>query len=358
MKIRLCQPQLIFEVGQRSNQEDYIYAPDPKEGGRIFILCDGMGGHEKGEVASSIIAEEVARYLNTHLPEDCLLTDGLFEQAFEYACQCLDQKDDGNGGMKKMGTTFTFLCFHKGGCLAAHVGDSRIYHIRPSERRMLYKSKDHSLVVELYQAGEISFSEMSTSKQKNVITRAVMPGKEQRVRADIVHITDIRPGDYFYQCSDGMMEHMGDDELVDVIAREVSDEEKQQLLTVASANNRDNHSAILLKVSHVESERGDESYVGDEETSPYNALLMRWDDEDDEGTVTLIPSNEEGQVDHQKVEEEDDEHTAFVIPEKSSGKPAQQQGNTNVTQKKGSWGLAIVSAIIMAALVATLLYYL
>ena len=353
MKIRLSPPQIIFEIGKRQNQEDFIYASDPGKGGRLFILCDGMGGHEKGEVASRIIAEETANFLNHHLPEDGLLSDELFEKAFEYACQHLDQQDNDNGGVRKMGTTFTCLCFHKGGCLAAHVGDSRIYHIR--QRRMLYKSKDHSLVVELYQSGEISFSEMSTSSQKNVITRAVMPGKDNRVKTDIVHINDIQPGDYFYLCSDGMMEQMGDDELIDIIARDITDEEKKRLLIAAAAENRDNHSAILLKVDDVEREQGDNNFLGDASVSPFNALLMRRDD-DDEETVTMISPEINRQV-----KQEADDATA-VMKSARADKLGKRVTRPTVKADDGgkfkSWMVTVITAIIAAALAVVLFYIL
>ena len=352
MKIRLRQPQLIFEIGQRANQEDFIYPSQPKEGERLFILCDGMGGHEKGEVASRVIAEEMARYLGARLKDDDILSDDLFRMAFEYACQRLDQMDDGNDSMRKMGTTLTFLCFHKGGCLAAHVGDSRIYHIRPANRRMLYKSKDHSLVVELYMAGEISYSEMSSSKQKNVITRAVMPGKEKRVRADIVHITDIRKGDYFYLCSDGMMERMGDDELVDIISQNTTDEEKRQRLMTESAPNRDNHSAILLCVDDVMAEAGDDKYVGDEAVSPFNALLMRKDEEDDDVTVTMPAPSGRKPV---NVEDESTEIIPPVSTDKTRVPPSPKKSNG--PSKARVWGVTILWALVSAALAAALFYF-
>ena len=353
MRIGLRQPQIIFEIGQRPNQEDFVYPSHPEGDERLFILCDGMGGHDKGEVASRVIAEEMAHYLHPRLKEGEVLSDDLFRTAFEFACERLDQKDDGNDSMKKMGTTLTFLCFHKGGCLAAHVGDSRIYHIRPDERRMLYKSKDHSLVMELYMAGEISYSEMSTSKKKNVITRAVMPGKENRVRADVVHITDIQPGDYFYMCSDGMMERMGDDELVDIIAQNTSDEEKRQQLMAASASNRDNHSAILLRVDNVVAEEGDGRFLGDEAVSPFNALLMRKDEEDDDVTVTMPPSS------NRKPMDVDDDSTEIIPPantEKTPVQPSPQKADG--PSKTRAWGVAFLWALVSAALAAALFYYL
>ena len=353
MRIGLFQPLLIFERGKRANQEDYVFPPKPTASHKIFILCDGMGGHAKGEVASRIIAEQTAQALISMQNESQVVTDAMLEKALESACQHLDRADTSQDDERKMGTTFTALCFHKGGCLAAHIGDSRIYHIRPSERRMLYKSKDHSLVCELYEAGEISFSEMSTSSQRNVITRALMPGRDNRVSADITHITDVQAGDYFFLCTDGMLEQMADDELVEIFSRNNTDEEKRWVLRAATENNKDNHSALIIHVASVEAEKGDSQFVGDEAITPYNALLMRRDDDDEEGTITIIDDPQE-----------DEEHTSYSpvqaeTPTRPTKKETKKETTSNHNGNTGptSWVAALVVAAIAAACVAAVCYF-
>ena len=350
MKIILYPPLSIHEIGQRDNQEDALWPLQPTSDSKLFILCDGMGGHEHGEVASQTVSQAIGEWFTTNAVEP--LTKSQIEDALAYAYTKLDEKDGGE--FRKMGTTLTLLYIGNTGIFAAHMGDSRIYHIRPTERSLLYKSKDHSLVCELYEAGEITFSEMSTSSQRNVITRAVMPGIDNRVEADVVHITDIKPGDYFYLCSDGMLERMADDELVDLFSDDISDEEKRDQLVSATTGNKDNHSALIIHVADVVKEVGDSQYVGDEHTSPYNALLMRRDDDDDEGTITI--------VDEQPKE---DEHTAYS-PVTSSGQktPSQQIGYrpSKTNDNKGcarfrSWLSAMAIAILAAALVVAVYYF-
>ena len=155
----------------------------------------------------------------------------------------------------------------------AHIGDSRIYHIRPCERRILYKSRDHSLVYDLFMAGEIKQEEMDAYPRKNVITRAVMPGLERQPKADIVHCTDILPGDIFILCSDGILEQMSDRALVALLASGLTDEEICQRLIEVTKDNKDNHSAWLVRVDRVEPEAGDESLLHDEDKARSNALL-------------------------------------------------------------------------------------
>ena len=173
-----------------------------------------------------------------------------------------------------MGTTLTLLYMHRGGVTCAHIGDSRIYHIRPG-KGLLYVSRDHSLVFDLYQSGEISFDEMKTSPQKNIITRAIQPGVDNRVRADIIHITDVRPEDYFYLCSDGMLEQMENEELSMLLSADASDEKKKQRLIAETLDNKDNHSAYIIHVKSVTAETGDELLINEEPTARCNALNIR-----------------------------------------------------------------------------------
>lgn len=273
MIIKLYTPLAIHELGKRDNQEDNIY---PAMGNAthedcLFIVCDGMGGHEHGEVASSTFANALARFFEGRVSPDVVLTDQTLADAVEFAYSQLDAVDNGN--LKKMGTTLTLLYFHRGGVTAAHIGDSRIYHIRPG-KGMLYVSRDHSLVFDLFQSGEITYDEMRTHSSKNVITRAVQPGKENRVKPDIIHITDVQPGDYFYMCSDGMLEQMEDDELVQLLTATGSDEKKRQQLIEATADNSDNHSAYLIHIESVTREDSDAALVvtNEEKTSRCNAL--------------------------------------------------------------------------------------
>ena len=284
MKISLYPPLSIQEIGQRPNQEDSIAQWD----NRLFVLCDGMGGHEKGEVASQSVCKSLVKWFGENIKDDSFSDDQLRE-AIEYAYQQLDQYADGNP--KQMGTTLTLLYIHSKGVIAAHIGDSRINHIRPGVG-VLYQSRDHSLVFDLFQAGEISYEEMQNFTQKNVITRAMTPGLENRHRADVIHITDIQPGDYFYMCSDGMLEQMSNDELLTLLSSEETDEEKQKRLIEATDNNQDNHSAWLIHIKEVIEEKGDEALENEEPTSRCNA-------------INIIPADN-GEADVQIINEDDD----------------------------------------------------
>ena len=264
MKYILSRPVGIHELGQRSNQEDSLYPSieslDSNQ--RFFILCDGMGGHESGEVASSTVCECMGSYLAEHISAGEPFTQQMLENALDYAYTGLDSKDNPEA-VKKMGTTMTFLMFHNEGVTAAHIGDSRIYQFRPGVSEPLFKSRDHSLVNDLILLGELTEEEALTSKNKNVITRAMQPGIENRAKADITLLTDIKPGDWFYMCSDGMLEQMDDDELCSILTdSKLSDEQKKELLIKKTSGNKDNHTAFLIHILEVKDVEVDEDNVG------------------------------------------------------------------------------------------------
>lgn len=265
MKIELYPPLSIHEIGQRENQEDSIIQWND----RLFVLCDGMGGHEKGEVASQTVCLSLVTWFDNNIKPDEPFCDDQLREAIEFAYTELDKYADDNP--RQMGTTLTLLYIGSKGITAAHMGDSRIYHIRP-ETGVLYQSRDHSLVFDLFQAGEITYEEMATYPQKNMVTRAMMPGEDNRMRPDIIHITDIQPDDYFYMCSDGMMEKMTNDDLMSLLIADMDDKMKIGYLKMVTNQSFDNHTAWLIHIKDVIKEENDDQNENEESTSRFNAI--------------------------------------------------------------------------------------
>lgn len=283
----------IWEFGQRKDaegkphQEDSLYPAFGKatEADRTFILCDGMGGHDAGEVASATVCETMSETIrnNGHDAEG-VFTDEDLKEAIAAAYDALDRKD--SGAEKKMGTTMTFLKLHNEGATIAHIGDSRVYHIRPGktgeDTRILHETEDHSLVNDLVKIGELTREEARFSKQKNVITRAMQPHQERRAKPDISHVKDIRPGDYFYLCSDGMLEQpdMEDGTVLKRIfsALVETDERRVEILRGATDENHDNHTAFIIRVEEVT----DPIVVPGEMSMSTKHMAVVEDDEDSE----------------------------------------------------------------------------
>lgn len=256
----------IWEYGKRKDaagnphQEDCTFPlPDSlKDSDRTFILCDGMGGHDAGEVASATVCEAMgSSILADGHDEEGLFSDEDLDNAISAAFAALDKKD--SGAEKKMGTTMAFLKLHNDGATVAHIGDSRVYHIRPgkdgNETRILLRTEDHSLVNDLVKIGELTREDARKSRQKHVVTRAMQPNMSHHPKADIRHISDIRAGDFFYLCSDGMLEKEDMDSgesLKNIFSDAIeSVDDKVDILTRVTEDNRDNHTALIVHILKV-----------------------------------------------------------------------------------------------------------
>lgn len=280
----------IWELGKRKDaegnphQEDSLFPAYGKQtdNDRTFILCDGMGGHDAGEIASATVCEAMSSSImhNEH-DKKGVFTDKDLSKAILAAYEALDEKD--SGAEKKMGTTMIFLKLHNQGATIAHIGDSRVYHIRPGktgeETQILFTTEDHSLVNDLIKIGELTREEARFSKQKNIITRAMQPNVERRSKPDIHHTSDIKPGDYFYLCSDGMLEQPDMESgksIKNIFSYQGGDDERKiEILTGATDNNKDNHTAIIVHILDViDPEEFSKKTVSEEAPTRHMALVV------------------------------------------------------------------------------------
>lgn len=236
------------QIGLRETQEDARFpdSDNPETDCATFIVCDGVGGCDKGEVASSTVCSTIGNIFSSHKNTDSF-TENDFALALSQAYQNLEIITDETN--KEMGTTLTFIAFHSKGVFAAHIGDSRIYQIRPGEG-IIYRSEDHSLVNALLRSGNLSPDEIKDHPKSNVITRCISPksNTEDRAEATIVNLTDINPGDYFLLCSDGVTEKFDEEELIQLFSSDLTDEEKYQELSSRCADSSDNNTAIQIHV--------------------------------------------------------------------------------------------------------------
>lgn len=244
-------PAALNEQGRRQNQEDSIFpAKDiATTDTRTFIVCDGMGGHSHGEVASAAVCEAFAKALAGVAPET--FDEAAFNRALDSAFDTLDARDTSEYG-SRMGTTLAFLHLSDREALIAHIGDSRVYHLRTEggEARIVYRTSDHSLVNELLNAGVITPEEARIHPKRNVITRAMQPREEHRPKADIHRTGDVRAGDWFFLCSDGVLESVEDETLLEIVA--ASDDAASKIEAIrrfCADGSRDNFSAWLVPIA-------------------------------------------------------------------------------------------------------------
>lgn len=267
MRIDINVPVGFYEIGARAKQEDAIY---PQLGrlstsSRVFVVCDGLGGHEFGEVASNTVAGALAQWVHQNVNDEWPMNEGKVLAAVAHAQQCLNEAARQHPSDKPMGTTVAMLVLGNNGVVAAHIGDSRIYHVRPSKGAILYRSRDHSLVNDLFAKGRLTREETEASPKKNILTRALIAAPMQGSQPDVALITDVAPGDYFLLCSDGVGGEVTDEKLLEVLQRsDTSDLMKLAALQMLVKDGTDNRSALLIRVDRVTHEEGEKLLVANE----------------------------------------------------------------------------------------------
>lgn len=256
----------IWEFGQKKDFKGHPHQDDsmfPEFGysddsSRLFILCDGAGDNYDGHIASNTVCRVMSQViLHNNYDENTNFTINDFKKALDVVFDTINHKDKCNA---KISTTLAFLKFHKEGVFIAHIGNSRVYQIRPGisgdETQIVFQTIDHTYVNDLVRIGMISPIEAKYHPQRNVVTRSIQPGSNKS-KADIYQIKDIKAGDYFFMCTDGMVEQVDMDEGTSLksIFSDMggNDDNKVRVLRSITEMNRDNHSAFLIHVLDVES---------------------------------------------------------------------------------------------------------
>jgi protein phosphatase len=240
------------DVGKmRPHNEDSMISVVPEDQstltdkGVLFIVADGLGGHEKGEVASKLTVETVSQFY--YHSEGESISEQL-RQAIIYTNAIIhEQIDNANKGpLAAMGSTCVAAVFHGGVFYIANVGDSRAYLIQRHAIRQI--SRDHSWVAEQVQAGFLTAEQARVHKQRNIITRCL--GPHANIEVDQFEET-AQEGDILLLCSDGLSGLVDDGE-IRAIVKNLPPQESVDCL-IALANERggiDNITTIVARVVH------------------------------------------------------------------------------------------------------------
>jgi len=233
----------LSDIGKRrTSNQDYTAVFYNQKNCALVLLADGMGGHKAGDVASQMTVEN----LGVAWEETDFLAS---EQVSEWLVEEVQQMNIivHNQGLQKefygMGTTLEAIAIFSGNYLIAHIGDSRSYVWH--EGKMSQLTRDHSLVDDLYMAGEISQKEAENHPQKNIITRSIgMPGK---IEVDLINQSFL-PGDYLLLTSDGLTNMLSDEEISQVLSSDLALQEKvRKLIFLANENGgKDNITVSLI----------------------------------------------------------------------------------------------------------------
>jgi PPM family protein phosphatase len=220
---------------QRRDNEDSAYARAP-----VFVVADGMGGAQAGEVASRIAVE----VFEQGLPDDGTPAERLADRTREANKRIYDlskAKHERAG----MGTTLTAAYLDDSELSIAHVGDSRAYLFRDGELTRL--TRDHSLVESLIQAGKLTEEQAAEHPQRSIITRAL--GPEPTVEVD-TWTYPVRAGDVLLLCSDGLTSMISEEQLASVLQTHTDlSQAAQALINEANAaGGRDNITVVLFRL--------------------------------------------------------------------------------------------------------------
>ncbi len=219
----------------RDHNEDSLVVAPP-----LYVVCDGMGGHAAGEVASEI----AVRVIENRAPQHADVEE--LGRAVEEANLAIIRAAREGRGREGMGTTCTAAILEGERLVIAQVGDSRAYLL--SKGRLQQLTRDHSLMADLIEAGHITKEEAKVHPQRSVITRAL--GRDPRMLPDLFEL-DVNPGDRLLICSDGLTTMLSDEEIAQLLARTADPQlcARQLVNAAIAAGGYDNVTVIVADVT-------------------------------------------------------------------------------------------------------------
>ena len=244
-------------VGMRRLQNEDSYLINDKL--RLFVVADGMGGHQGGEFASKLAVstmEEIVGKLLGGDPDDTRIdgvnSDGTdpancLRHAIMEAGRRIHQQALYDENLRGMGTTTVAALVFGEAIYIANVGDSRAYLVRNQAIEQL--TEDHSLVSEQVRAGVLKAEDAKGHKLKNIITRSV--GYQEEVDSDVT-VVNPRQGDRILMCSDGLSNLVGDGEILKIVSEEEPQKACETLVKEANRHGGDdNITVVILQVDEI-----------------------------------------------------------------------------------------------------------
>ncbi len=233
------------DIGKaRDMNQDYYYIPTQEEELPLYILADGMGGYQGGEVASKLATTAVKNYITSNFDkiekekEEILK---LVQSAMEYANMVVYEKSKEDKDLEGMGTTLEVCLIYNNKAYIGHVGDSRIYRIRREFMRKL--THDHSYVEKLVKDGTISKEEAMHHPKKNMLMKAL--GCTAFVEPDVM-IKGFIKDDRILMCSDGLTNMLTDEQIYEIVKQEGQQAPNKLIEMANEAGGYDNITAIII----------------------------------------------------------------------------------------------------------------
>lgn len=243
----------ITDIGTKrdSNQDAYTVQVAQADIGNLYmcVVCDGVGGLNKGEVASSSVVTAFSDWFRNQLPDFLDNPSNLLasvQMSWETLICELNTELKCYGQQKNlhMGTTVSALFVACGKALVLQVGDSRVYQYR--QNRLCYRTKDQTLAQREFDAGNISRKQLLTDKRAHVLLQCI--GSSARLSAEY-SLVDCYENDTFIVCSDGFYRHLSDDDMAMLSKSDANKKTLQMLVNlVKSRNETDNITSVFIRI--------------------------------------------------------------------------------------------------------------
>ena len=232
----------VTDIGRkRKLNQDFVYSSDEPVGNlkNVYIVADGMGGHQAGDYASKCTVENMVREIRGCFEQSPIR---ILSKAIRIANDQVRRKAREDESLYGMGTTVVAATFLGRYLQVANVGDSRLYIINEEVRQI---TRDHSLVEEMVRMGGLDRETARNHPDKNIITRAI--GARDTIEIDFFH-EELKSGDLVLMCSDGLTNMLEDEEIGRILKTPGTIEEKAERLIDAANQNggRDNIAVILI----------------------------------------------------------------------------------------------------------------
>lgn len=233
------------DIGKaRDTNEDFYYTSDVQDNIKLYILADGMGGYNGGEIASRIATATVKSYIESnfnqieHSKESILK---LIKNAIEYANMVIYEKAKESEELENMGTTLEVCLIYNNRAFIGHIGDSRIYRIRKNIIRKI--TQDHSYVQELVKDGTITKEEAVNHPKKNMLMKAV--GCTPYVEPDIM-VKGFLKDDIIVMCSDGLTNMLSDEEIYNTVLENINNSSESLVNKANQLGGYDNITVVII----------------------------------------------------------------------------------------------------------------
>lgn len=236
---------VISEIGNRKLNEDYLRLAE-KDGNYCFVVCDGLGGHGMGDIASQFVSNVFIEQFNT-----CDTYEGFLSSAFSLAQEKLIEYQTENNVKNKMRTTAAVLYVFDNMAHIGHIGDSRVYVF--SDKKLMARTIDHSVPQMLALSGEITENEIRKHPDRNIILRAMGTDWEKPMY-ELMQPIALSECKGFLLCSDGFWEFIDENEMFNSLKNsKTADEWLRSMKLVVEKNGinkkMDNYSAIAVLIS-------------------------------------------------------------------------------------------------------------